>query len=260
MTTRNAAPNGAPCWADLWTSDVEGSRRFYSALFGWEALEPNPEFGGYFMFTRNGVDVAGCMGDMGDMKATDAWKPFLATPDIAATVAAAEAQGAGLLGTVMPVGDIGIQAVIEDPTGAHLGVWQPLAFPGFTVLDEPGTPSWFELLTRDFAGALEFYRSVFGWETDLVSDTDEFRYATVRGPGGPGDMVAGVGDAVSFLPEGVPSHWSVYWHVEDVDQALAEVQALGGTVVRPGEVTPYGHLAEAADPAGAHFKLRTPPA
>ncbi len=42
---------GAPCWADLWTSDVEGSRAFYSALFGWEAEEPSEEFGGYFMFT-----------------------------------------------------------------------------------------------------------------------------------------------------------------------------------------------------------------
>ena len=55
MTTRDSAPIGAPCWADLWTSDVEGSRRFYSELFGWEANEPSPEFGGYFMFTRNGV-------------------------------------------------------------------------------------------------------------------------------------------------------------------------------------------------------------
>jgi hypothetical protein len=200
------------------------------------------------------------MGDMGPMKADDTWKPYLATPDIAATAAAAEAKGAELLGPVMPVGDIGIQTVLNDPTGAHLGAWQALTFAGFTVLDEPGTPSWFELLTRDFGAALDFYRSVFGWETDLVSDTDEFRYATVRGPGGPGHMVAGVGDATSFLPEGVPSHWSIYWHVDDVDKALGEVQALGGTVVRPGEVTPYGHLAEASDPAGAHFKLRTPPA
>ena len=37
-------------------------------------------------------------------------------------------------------------------------------------------------------------------------------------------------------------------------------QSLGGSVVRAGEDTPYGRLAEAADPAGAHFKFRTPPA
>ena len=48
MPTRESAPLGAPCWTDLWTSDVEGSRKFYSDLFGWEAQEPSPEFGGYF--------------------------------------------------------------------------------------------------------------------------------------------------------------------------------------------------------------------
>ena len=47
MPTRDRAPLGAPCWADLWTSDVEGSRAFYSEVFGWEAQEPSPEFGGY---------------------------------------------------------------------------------------------------------------------------------------------------------------------------------------------------------------------
>jgi len=260
MTTRTTAPDGAPCWADLWTSDVDGSRRFYGELFGWESSDPDPAFGGYFMFTRNGVDVAGCMGDMGPMKATDTWKPYLATPDIAAATAAAEAGGAELTGPVMPVADLGIQAVLTDPAGAEVGAWQAVTFPGFTVLGEPGTPSWFELLSRDFAATVAFYRSVFGWETDVVSDTDEFRYSTVRGPGGPGAELAGVGDASSFLPEGVPSHWSIYWHVDDVDKTLAEVQALGGSVVRPRDDTPYGRLAEATDPAGGHFKLRTPPA
>src|SRR5664280_3734977 len=48
MPTRESAPLGAPCWTDLWASDVEGSRKFYSDLFGWEAQEPSPEFGGYF--------------------------------------------------------------------------------------------------------------------------------------------------------------------------------------------------------------------
>ena len=61
MTKRESAPPGVPCWADLWTSDVEGSREFYGRLFGWEAQEPSAEFGGYFMFNRHGVPVAGGM-------------------------------------------------------------------------------------------------------------------------------------------------------------------------------------------------------
>jgi hypothetical protein len=66
-------------------------------------------------------------------------------------------------------------------------------------------------------------------------------------------------DAASFLPEGEPSHWSIYWEVDDADATVAKVKALGGSVVLDAQDTPYGRLATVADPAGAQFKLRTPP-
>ena len=256
MTGRESAV-GSPCWADLWTSDVEGSRDFYAALFGWEAEEPDPAFGGYFNFTRNGAPTAGCMGDMGDAKATDSWKVYLATDDMAKTLEQAEARGAEVVVPAMAVADLGVQAVIVDPTGATVGVWQPGTFPGFTVLNEHGAPSWFELHTRAHSRAVEFYRSVFGWETDVVGDSDEFRYTTVRNPTGDGE-VAGVMDASGFLPEGVAAHWSVYWEVEDADTTAARVKDLGGSVVTAPRSSPYGRLALVTDPAGAQFKLRTP--
>jgi predicted enzyme related to lactoylglutathione lyase len=258
MPTRDTAPIGAPCWTDLWTSDVEGSRKFYSELFGWEAQEPSPEFGGYFMFTRNGVPVAGGMGSMDDMPADDTWKIYLTTDDIAKTLEGAEAAGAQVISPAMAVADLGTQAVLIDPTGAHLGAWQPGTFPGFTVLNEAGAPSWFELHTRDHAVAVAFYRSVFRWETDDVSDTDEFRYTTMRNPKGEGEL-AGIMDASAFLPDGVPSQWSIYWEVDDATATVAKVKALGGSVVMDVEDTPYGRLATVTDPAGAQFKLRTPP-
>jgi uncharacterized protein len=258
MPTRTTAPLGSPCWADLWTSDVEGSRRFYGELLGWEADEPDPQFGGYFVFNLDGVQVAGGMGDMGDMRANDTWKVYFNTDDIEKTVEAAKANGAEIIGGAMPVGDLGIQAVLIDPTGAHHGTWQPKSFQGFTVLDEPGAPSWFELMTRDYDRAVAFYRTVYRWETEVVGDSDEFRYSTVRNPDGE-EQLAGIMDASGFLPEGVPSHWSVYWEVEDVDASIGKVTKLGGSVVAEAEDTPYGRLAQVADPAGALFKLRTPP-
>ncbi len=157
MPTRDHAPIGAPCWADLWTSDVAGSRTFYADLLGWEAQEPNPEFGGYFMFTREGIPVAGGMGAMGDAPADNTWKVYLATEDIAKTLESAESRGAQIVAPAIPVADLGTQAVLVDPTGAQLGAWQAGTFPGFTVLNEHGAPSWFELQTRDFKGAVEIY-------------------------------------------------------------------------------------------------------
>ncbi len=257
MPHRDTAPVGAPCWADLWTSDVEGSRRFYSELFGWEAQAPDPEFGGYFMFTRDGTPVAGGMGDMGDLRADNRWSIYLATDDIARAVKAAEAEGGQVTSPPAAVADLGTQAVLTDPTGARVGAWQPGTFPGFTVLNEPGTPSWFELLTRDYTAATGFYRSAFGWETAVVSDTDEFRYTVMRNPTGEGEL-AGIMDASAFLPEGTPSYWGIFWEVDDIDAVVAEVKARHGLVTAAPADTPYGRLATVADPSGAEFKLRAP--
>jgi predicted enzyme related to lactoylglutathione lyase len=63
-------------------------------------------------------------------------------------------------------------------------------------------------------------------------------------------------DATAYLPEGVPSHWQVYFHVEDVDAAVARTVELGGAVVVPAKDTPYGRVAQATDSTGAMFKLR----
>ena len=257
MPTRERAPIGSPCWADLWTSDVQGSRKFYSDVFGWEAQEPSPEFGGYFMFTRDGVPTAGAMGAMGDMPANNSWKIYLDTDDIAKTLQAVEAEGGQVVVPAMPIADLGTQAVLIDTTGAHLGAWQPGTFPGFTVLSEHGTPSWFELHTRDHATAVAFYHSVFHWDTNTVGDSDQFRYTTMRNPGAEGEL-AGIMDASAFLADGVPAHWSIYWEVDDPEATVAKVKALGGSVVMDVDDTPYGRLATVMDPAGAQFKLRTP--
>lgn len=256
MTTRSKAPLGAPCWVDLWTSDVEGSRKFYSEVFGWQAQEPSPEFGGYFMFTRSDIPVAGGMGDMGDMKADNSWKIYFDTPDMASTLEAAVTNGATVMLPAMPVADLGIQAVLRDSGGASLGAWQAQSFAGFTVVEEHGAPSWFELHTRDHGRAVEFYRRVFKWETSTMSDTDEFRYTTSSDASGE-DLLSGIMDARSFMPEGAPDQWSIYWYVDDTNEAVATAEALGGSVVTKPEDTPFGRLTTLKDPSGAHFKLRT---
>ncbi len=258
MRTREVAPVGAPCWTDLWTSDVEGSRSFYSALFGWEALEPSPEFGGYFMFTNDGVPVAGAMGDMGDMRANDAWKIYLSTDDVSTLVRRAEGMGGVFFGPPMPVADLGVQVVFNDATGAQLGAWQPGVFHGFGVLEAHATPSWFELHTNDFARAVSFYENVFGVRTITMSDTDDFRYATIRSEESELD-IAGILDAKSMLGESGTSYWTTYWEVDDIDETASRLVTLGGSVIDAPIDTPYGRMATVADPCGAQFRLRTGP-
>jgi predicted enzyme related to lactoylglutathione lyase len=259
VTTRDRAPLGAPCWVDLWTSDVEGSRSFYAELLGWEAQEPSPEFGGYFMWHRDGVPVAGGMGPMGDMAADDRWKVYLASADAAATAGSAAAHGGAVTLPAIPVADLGNQTVLLDAAGIPVGAWEAGTFPGFTVLDEPGAPAWFEVFTRDFAATLAFYRDVFGWRTEVVGDSNDFRYSTMVDPAD-GTPLAGVMDVSRVLPQGEPGYWSVYWGTDDVDASAEQAIRLGGAVVDPPADSPYGRMATVTDPTGARFRLRTPPA
>jgi predicted enzyme related to lactoylglutathione lyase len=237
------------------TSDTARSRAFYCELFGWTAEEPAEEFGGYFSFRKDGVRVAGCMAAQAGEDGPDVWSVYLASDDAGKTVDAAGASGGQVKVPASPVGDLGTMAFVTDPGGAAIGVWQPGLHQGFGILTEPGAPSWFELHTCDYDSSVAFYRNVFRWDTQVVSDTPEFRYTTLgHGEGG----LAGIMDASGFLPDGVPARWSVYFGVEGADIALARIVDLGGSVVAAAEDTPYGRLATAADPTGAEFKLVAP--
>lgn len=252
MPARDTAPAGAPCWVDLLTSDPERSRDFYGQVFGWTATEPEAQFGGYFNFAKDGVLVAGGMPKQPGMDAPETWSVYLATDDAQKTIEAAAAHGGQIAVPAMTVADLGTMGVVTDVGGAAIGLWQPGQHQGFGVFGEPGTPSWFEVYTRDYPGTIAFYRDVFGWDTHTASDTPEFRYTVLQhGP----EWLAGIMDGSGFLPEGVPAHWAVYFGTEDTDASLATITSLGGSVIRPPEDTPYGRLAEAADPSGVHFKL-----
>lgn len=146
----------------------------------------------------------------------------------------------------------GWMAMVTDPSGAFFGLWQPIEHQGFEVVGEAGAPVWHELTTSDFDKAVDYYRTVLAWRTEFVSDTDEFRYLTAQFDG---EQLLGVMDGGGFLPEGVPSHWAFYLGAEDVDKTLELITGNGGTVLRPANDTPYGRLAQVADPTGAVFNL-----
>lgn len=243
---------GAPCWIDLYSSDTDKAKEFYGRLLGWSAEPPEEGFGGYFVFTKDGKVVAGCMGNSGEEGYPDAWTIYLTTDDAARTVNEAKANGGQVHLEPMEIASNGTMAMVADPGNAAVGVWQPGAMQGFEVRGEPGTGAWFELLTRDYEACVDFYRDVFGWDTHVAGDTPEFRYTTLgEGEG----RLAGIMDASAFLSEDQPAKWFVYFEVENADTALAQVVELGGSIVDPAVATPYGRLAVVADPTGTTFKL-----
>jgi uncharacterized protein len=256
MGTGNDFPRGDPCWADLMTSDPDRSVAFYGELFGWKPEVAGEEFGGYITLVKDGLGVGGAMKNDPAQGMPDLWSIYLAVEDAAATCDAAAAAGGQVLMPAMEVGPLGSMAMVSDPTGAAIGMWQPAEHRGFGAVRQPGAADWFELFTRDLDAAVGFYESVFGWDAHVAADEPGFRYTTL---GKDDEATAGIMDASAWLPEGVPAHWSVYFATTDADSSLAQAVELGASVVVGVEDTPYGKLATLADPTGAIFKLRQPP-
>jgi uncharacterized protein len=241
---------GAPCWTDILTSDPERAGHFYTELFGWTMDEPSADFGGYFMFLRDGQPVAGGMPNQPAMEVPDAWGVYLATPDAKATVDAVLRHGGTIREGAMDVADLGTQAVFTDTVGARIGAWQANTFPGFAPYSgQPGTPAYFELITSSYERAVQFYTDAFGWNGRAESDTADFRLTVLAD----GDQVTAGIMHMSAFPH--IDQWGVYFKVADTDAALATATRLGATVTDPAMDTPYGRLAGLTDPTGTYFKL-----
>ena len=123
--------------------------------------------------------------------------------------------------------------------------------------DIQGSVHWTELMTRDVAGACEFYGKVCGWSFESVP-MPGFDY--VLGSAG-GKPVVGIMDMTkSGSDADTPPFWMTYIGVDDVDAAAKAASAGGGTVESgPFDVPNVGRIAILRDPSGALVGLMTPP-
>jgi uncharacterized protein len=252
MVTRDTPwEPGTPCWVELMTDDLAAARLFYEELFGWHLEDTGPDTGGYLLARVNDRMIGGLSGPMDDVKHPPVWNTYIATADAAATAKAITEAGGTVIMEPMAVMDIGTMVVAQDPTGAAFCVWQAGTNTGMQIANEPNTPTWNELLTRDYKRAQEFYAAVFGWTYDEVGN-DEFDYAAFQVDG---RGVGGIGSMPTELPDSVPAHWRIYFEVEDPDAAVDMVVKLGGNVRSPAVDSPYGRHAHVTDPQGAPFSV-----
>lgn len=252
MTTPYRAPLGAPTWIDLGTSDLDKAKDFYGVVFGWTFDTAGPEYGGYVTASTDGLPVAGLMANDPQWQMPDGWTTYLHTADIAATVEAVTEAGGTSCSPPMEIPTVGWMSIVTDNADGVVGLWQPIGHHGFEIVNAASAPVWHQLTTPGYAKALQFYPTVFGWETKTVADTDEFRYTTALLEG---EELVGVMDGAQFLPEGATGTWTVFFGAEDVDKTLEVITANGGAVVRGAEDTPYGRLASVTDPTGGGFNL-----
>lgn len=122
--------HGAVWWTELMTRDIEAAKAYYGAVCGWTwDSMPMGEGGDYHLAMRQGRPVAGAM-DMSGMAQMENvpphWFSYFAVDDVDAAVTATVAAGGKVIREPFEVPGTGRIAILEDPTGAAMGLMTPV--------------------------------------------------------------------------------------------------------------------------------------
>lgn len=248
---------GTFCWFELATTSSSQAVGFYHQLFDWESqVTPLPGGATYTLLSAGGSPV-GAAYDMtpnlgGNLPPH--WVSYVCVEDVEASAARAKELGGTLLKEPFDVLDLGRIALLRDPTGGKLALWQvkksnaPRASIDYRA---PGRVCWCELQTRGASRAAAFYEALFGWRLSAKNDADYIQFFL-------GDAPLGGFFELESKPglESIPPAWMVFFATDDVDASAQKVKALGGQVQAPPMDLPHvGRFAVVADPQGAVFTL-----
>lgn len=260
-------PPGSFIWYELLTTDIAAAADFYEKVVGIKiSRDATPGPMDYRMIeTPGGLHVGGAMQltqEMRDGGAMSGWFGYISVPDVDA--AAEKVQAAGAM-VHMPPTDIpnaGRIAMISDPQGAPLYIMKPTPPPGAEDMDslcydpeKHGHVAWNELHARDQAAAFDFYSGQFGWEKSDAMDMGPMGTYQMFKVGGTDNAIGGMMDSPN-MPHPV---WLYYLNVPDIDEALALINANGGSVLYgPGEIPGGSFIIQGTDPQGAMFAVVGP--
>jgi predicted enzyme related to lactoylglutathione lyase len=271
MSERDGFEPGVPCWVQAVHPDPDAAVAFYTQLFGWEAenLMPADHPGDHFVCRLRGRDVAAIVSQHGAPAPPSAvWTTHVWVEN--ADDAAGKVRDAG--GSVVaepfdsPGG--GRQAVVSDPSGAVLCVWEPGERRGAQLVNEPGAWSMSALSTSDPEACKRFYGEVFGWETETfgLGDAQMTMWKLPGYVGGEPQQPVARDVIATMLPSsgdgaGAQPHWSVDFWTWNVDDAVTKAAQLGGEVTSgPYDIPDVGmRQAVIADPQAASLSLTQPP-
>ncbi len=247
MAERTSHPPGTLSWADLAVRDLEGAKRFYGGLFGWEFEDqPMGEGSVYSMARLRGLDAAALFNTEDQ---PPHWNLYITVESADAAAERAGELGASVMMGPFDVFEAGRMAVVQDPTGAIVSAWEPRANIGAKVVNEPSALSWADLVTPDPDPAARFYGDWLGWTVEEIPGAGGYRVITNgdRSNGGMPPWLPEMGDS--------PPHWMPYFGIDDLDAALERIKELGGRHVAGPVQVPSGAFAVMTDAEGAFFAL-----
>ena len=248
---------GTFSWVELATSDPKAGVTFYRGLFGWDVVEHDMGPSGiYTIFTMRGKDVGAGSGQQPQetqMGIPPHWNLYVTADDAEVAAAKATSLGGKILAPAFDVMDQGRMAVIQDPTGATLQLWEPKAHIGVKIRNEPNSLCWSELTTRNPNAAEAFYIGMFGWVPKHGGNAAVMEYTEFSVNGQPS---VGMMKMPENMPPQVPSYWMPYFQVTGLDASLSKATGLGANVmVGPNAIPDGARFVILQDPQKAVFAL-----
>ena len=252
MGRRTGYTNGTISWADLATTDVDGAKAFYGRLFGWTAEDLPAAGGTYTMLHLDGDVVAGLFGQSEEQKAGGVpprWLCYVTVERLEETAGRVAELGGTVLNEPFDVEEAGRMALIADPGGARLALWEARANIGATRVNDPGCLCWSDLVTEDPQAAADFYRGLFGWETEELPNAGGYR--VIRN----GDRTNGGMMPAAMAGWQGPGYWLPCFNAGGLDASLAVIYEAGSRVMIAPQTVPAGRFAVATYPQGEPFAL-----
>lgn len=257
----SSAVLGQFLWHELLTADPAAGAGFYSKVLGWNAQpwEGNEE---YTMLSHGKGPVGGARvigKDALASKAGPIWLTYVGVPDIEAALATVQAKGGQVIHPVTGVAAGGGRyAVIADPQGAVIGVYEPGAgMSAGSSAGASGPDAWHELTAEDPVAALQFYKDIFGWEvlgTHPMGGEVGTYYLFGKGT----TQMGGAFVRGKHLPPTWP-RWLVYLAVPSVTAAAEATKAAGGQVLNGPHQVPGGNwIAQVVDSHGVPVAVHGP--
>jgi predicted enzyme related to lactoylglutathione lyase len=117
----------------------------------------------------------------------------------------------------------------------------------------------FEIVTKEPEKLATFYREMFDWDVSApgMPSMGGIPYMMAR-PYHNDDPPRGINGGIGGTPEGYGGHVTFYVYVDDVGEALAKIEKLGGTRMMGPEQLPGLSLGLFRDPQGNTIGLVHP--
>jgi predicted enzyme related to lactoylglutathione lyase len=250
MATGNV---GQFVWHDHMTKDPKAAIAFYTDVVGWKT-QPFAGAGDYTMWVGSQGPLGGVTklpDRAAKMGAPPNWMGHVQVDDVDAAAALTKKLGGKVVNEPEDIPTVGRFAVISDPQGAVLSIFEPNASMALHDASKEGEFCWNELVTSDQTAAFAFYSQLLGWKT--LQEMDMGAMGTYR--------IYGVGDqqlgGMMNTPKGnpLPPSWIYYVETRDLEGSITRAKKDGGKLMNGPVDVPGGRIVQLMDPQGALFAL-----